>query len=118
LLESLHDFFNHAASEIGAGLTADPADVAGKIKLPDGMTCASAAWRLRLARDKVSEAMEHEVNGRPALAQHVLHSVLPGVIADSDVASQMVDQATITKALSATLWTPTPATRARAWSPE
>jgi predicted nucleotidyltransferase len=119
LLDSLQVFFTHAATEITAGLTADPAGVAGKIKLPKGMTCDTAASRLRLARDKVSEAIEHEANDRPALAQHVLHSVLPGVITDSDIASQMAEQASLIKGASvAGLWTPKATTPARAWSPE
>ena len=118
LLDALHVFFTYAAVEISAGLTEDPAGVAGKIKLPKGMSRDSAAWRLRQARDKVAEAIEHEQAGRPALAQHALHSVLPHVIQDSDKASQMVEQALLTTAAPAAgLIAAGPTTPVRAWSP-
>jgi hypothetical protein len=95
LLDALYLFFEYAADEIDAGLTDDPAGVAGTIKLPKGMTREGAAQRLREARDKVAEAIGHEEAGRPALAQHALHSVLPGVIADSTEDAQMVEQAAV-----------------------
>jgi hypothetical protein len=118
LLDALHLFFSYAAVEIAAGLTEDPAGVAGKIKLPKGMSRDSAAWRLRHARDKVTEAIEHEQAGRPALAQHALHSVLPEVINDSDKASQMAEQALLTTAApTAGLVVAGPKTPVRAWSP-
>ncbi|MFD6666018.1 hypothetical protein ACFWDK_27105 [Micromonospora chalcea] len=118
LLEALHDFFTHAADEMAAGLTDDPAGVAGAIKLPAGMTREGAAWRLGLARDKVAAAIEHEQAGRHALAQHALHSVLPHVVADSDQGAQMAEQALLTTGASAaSLIVPAPDTSARAWSP-
>jgi predicted nucleotidyltransferase len=118
LLDSLHVFFTHAADELADGLTEDPAEVAGKIKLPSGMTRDGAAWRLGLARDKVTTAIEHEQAGRHALAQHALHSVLPHVVADSDQGAQMAEQALLTTGAStAGLIVPAPETSTRAWSP-
>ncbi|MGC4808724.1 hypothetical protein [Micromonospora sp. DT233] len=118
LLQALQEFFTYAADEMAAGLTEDPAGVAGKIKLPSGMTRERAAWRLGLARDKVTAAIEHEQAGRHALAQHALHSVLPHVVADSDQGAQMAEQALLTTGASAaSLLVPGPDTPARAWSP-
>jgi hypothetical protein len=118
LLDALHLFFTNAAAEIGRGLTDDPAGVAGKIELPDGITRSAAASRLRQARDKVAEAIEHERAGRHALAQHALHSVLPEVVDDSAVAAQMVEQVKIVAGPGvASLATPVPKTPVRAWSP-
>jgi hypothetical protein len=59
LAKSLQLFFDHAARDIRAGLTEDPAGVSGKIKLPDGMTRERAAKRLRFFADKVQEALDH-----------------------------------------------------------
>jgi hypothetical protein len=117
LLDALHVFFGYAATEIAAGLTDDPAGVAGKIKLPKGMTREAAAWRLGLARDKVAAAIEHQQAGRLALAQHALHSVLPEVVADSVAVAQMAEQAGIvTAAATRALVTPRPKTAVRAWA--
>jgi hypothetical protein len=52
----LQRFFATAATDIKAGLTPDPADVSGRIKLPDGMTRERSAKRLRFFADKVQEA--------------------------------------------------------------
>ncbi|MQA86678.1 MAG: nucleotidyltransferase [Streptosporangiales bacterium] len=117
LLEALEKFFTHAAKSITDGLTEDPAKVAGKIKLPKGMTRESVAWRLGLARDKIQEAIEHKQAGRPARAQHALHSVLPEVIPDSSSAAQMAEEAKrITTGVGmSTVAAPVPT---RAWAPE
>lgn len=60
LAESLHLFFSEAASSIGEALTEDPAEVSGKIKLPEGMTRAQSSKRLRFFADKVEEAVDAE----------------------------------------------------------
>ena len=65
LTESLGSFFEEAASSIGEGLTEDPAEVSGKIKLPEGMTRARAAKRLRYFADKVQEALD--ADDRPGI---------------------------------------------------
>jgi hypothetical protein len=118
LLDALHVFFSYAATEIAARFTEDPAGVSGAIKLPEGMTRDEAAWRLRAARDKVAEAIEHEQAGRPALAQHALHVVLPEVIADSGGVAQMAEQAKIvTGTVTPGLVVPGPDTPVRAWAP-
>lgn len=58
LTESLRSFFDEAASSIGEGLTEDPAEVSGAIKLPEGMTRTRAAKRLQYFADKVQEAVD------------------------------------------------------------
>jgi hypothetical protein len=57
--EGLERFFDGAASSIRAGLTNDPADVSGRIKLPDGITRETAAKRLRFFADRIAEAREN-----------------------------------------------------------
>ena len=57
--ESLQLFFDKAASDIKAGLTEDPADVSGQIKLPDGITRTRSSKRLRFFADKVQEALDN-----------------------------------------------------------
>jgi hypothetical protein len=118
LLEALEVYYTYAAAELGTGLTDDPAGVAGKIKLPSGVTLADATGRLRAARDKVREAIEHEQAGRTALAQHAMHTVLPAVVADSDNKQQLAEQArVVTSASTVGVYQPRPVTPARAWSP-
>lgn len=116
LIQGLEMFFAHAAKSIADELTEDPAKVAGKIKLPKGMTRNDAARRLRRAQDKVQEAIEHEQAGRPALAQHALHAVLPEVVPDSNEADQLAEEAKrLTTGVGLTTITaPTPT---RAWAP-
>jgi hypothetical protein len=60
LIYSLQRFFAEASSSIKAGLTEDPAEVSGKIKLPDGMTRTRAAKRLSFFAEKVQEAIDAE----------------------------------------------------------
>jgi hypothetical protein len=59
LAAGLELFFDEAATRIKAGLTNDPADVSGKIKLPEGITRETASKRLRHFADKVAEAREN-----------------------------------------------------------
>lgn len=122
LLSGLDLFFSHAARALRSGLTDDPAHVAGKIKLPKEMPRADAVWRLGVARDHVKAAISHELEGRPALAQHELHAVLPEVIGDSDPGAQKAEEAarlrknvTMSSLVTGSvLPTPTPT---RAWAP-
>jgi hypothetical protein len=59
LIVSLQHFFDTAASSVKVGLTDDPADVSGPIKLPEGMTRTRSAKRLRHFADKVQEAIDN-----------------------------------------------------------
>jgi hypothetical protein len=83
------------------------------------MTCSDAAHRLRQARDKIAEAMEHEEADRPALAQHALHAILPGVVDDSSSIAQIAEEKRrLASAVSTTgLVIPSPRTPVRAWAP-
>lgn len=60
LIYSLQHFFAEASSSIKADYTEDPAEVSGKIKLPDGMTRTRAAKRLSFFAEKVQEAVDAE----------------------------------------------------------
>jgi hypothetical protein len=55
---ALSQFLAAAAASIRRGLTDDPAGVAGKIKLPDGVTREHAAERLQLMGGVVADAAE------------------------------------------------------------
>jgi hypothetical protein len=79
LVYSLQRFFAEASSSIKAGLTEDPAEVSGKIKLPDGMTRTRAAKRLGFFAEKVQEAIDAEDReaAEAALAE-VYPDQLPG----------------------------------------
>ena len=60
LIYSLQHFFAAASDSIKAGLTEDPAEVSGKIKLPDGITRTRAAKRLGFFAEKIQEAVDAE----------------------------------------------------------
>jgi hypothetical protein len=79
--EALECFFDHAASSIKAGLTDDPADVSGKIKLPDGMTRQTAAKRLRFFADKVAEARNNSTDR--AAVEKALADLYPDQLPDA-----------------------------------
>ena len=59
LSDGLEHLFSKAAVSIGAGLTEDPAEVSGKIKLPTGVTRETAKRRLRYFADRLAAAREH-----------------------------------------------------------
>ncbi|MCZ7459187.1 hypothetical protein [Streptomyces sp. WMMC940] len=86
LIEALQVFFTHAAEQLEAGPTPDPAGVAGDIPL--GMPINEVRKRLRTARDYVDRAIEHQVEGRPLSAQHALHQVLPEIVPDADATEE------------------------------
>lgn len=79
--ESLQHFFDHAANDIKAGLTEEPAGVSGKIKLPDGMTRTRSAKRLRFFADKVQEALDntHDRDAVQAALAELYPDELPNV---------------------------------------
>ncbi|MFI5494535.1 hypothetical protein [Actinoplanes sp. NPDC051859] len=114
LLEGLDRFFTHATDAIGEGFTEDPAGVSDPIKLP--MSRKDVRWRLQVARDHITEAIAHEEAGRSALAQHELHLVLPGVVADSDAADLRREEVGRLRA-GATLITTAAPTLTRGWAP-
>lgn len=80
LIHSLQRFFAEASSSIKAGLTEDPAEVSGKIKLPDGMTRTRAAKRLSFFAEKAQEAIDAE--DREA-AEAALAEVYPDQLPDA-----------------------------------
>lgn len=75
LIYSLQSFFAEASASIRADYTEDPAEVSGKIKLPDGMTRTRAADRLSFFAEKVHEAIDAE--DREA-AEAALAELYPG----------------------------------------
>jgi hypothetical protein len=79
LAESLRFFFSEAAISISDGLTEDPAEVSGKIKLPEGMTRSQSSKRLRFFADKVEEAIDAEDRGAAEVA---LAEVFPDQLPD------------------------------------
>jgi hypothetical protein len=73
--ESLQLLFDNGATDISDGLTDDPADVSGKIKLPDGMTRTRSAKRLRFFADKVQEALDNTADR--AVVESALSELYP-----------------------------------------
>lgn len=57
--DGLRALFGAMAAEIEDGLTQDPCDVSDDIKLPDGVSNAFAAERLRYFESKLAEAQTH-----------------------------------------------------------
>ncbi|MDG9725274.1 MULTISPECIES: hypothetical protein [unclassified Streptomyces] len=90
LINALRVFFTYAADEIGKGPTPDPAGVAGPIPL--NMPRPDVHKRLCTARKYIDLAIEHEKNGRPGLAQHALHQVLPELVAKPDATEEEADR--------------------------
>jgi hypothetical protein len=56
LVSSLETYFSGAADSLEAGMTQDPADVSGILKLQNGVVKATAIKRLRAAADAVATA--------------------------------------------------------------
>ena len=81
LVESLQLFFDEAASDIREGLTADPAGVSGKIRLPDGMTRERAAKRLRYFADEVQAAIDNR--GDRGAVESALAELYPDQLPDA-----------------------------------
>lgn len=75
-------FYDHAADSIEAGPTPDPAGVGPDI-LP-AETATETVKRLRVAGDRVRDALEAEAQGQPLLSQHHLADLLPGIVPDPD----------------------------------
>ncbi|WP_217247459.1 hypothetical protein [Streptomyces sp. AC602_WCS936] len=90
LINALQSFFTYAADEIDKGPTPDPAEVAGPIPL--NMARADVYKRLCTARKYIDLAIEHENEGRPVLAQHALHQVLPELVAKPDATKEEADR--------------------------
>ncbi|MFB7979638.1 hypothetical protein [Streptomyces vinaceus] len=82
LAEALQAFFTHAAQELKAGQTDDPAGVAGLIPL--NLPISEVRKRLDTARGYIDLAIKHERENRPLSAQHVLSKVLPEIVPDAD----------------------------------
>ncbi|WP_159327212.1 nucleotidyltransferase [Streptomyces tendae] len=90
LINALQVFFTYAADEIDKRPTPDPAGVAGPIPL--NMPRADVYKRLCTARKYIDLAIEHEKDGRPVLAQHTLHQVLPELVAKPDATEEEADR--------------------------
>lgn len=90
LINALQIFFTYAADEIGKGPTPDPAGVAGPIPL--NMPRVEVHKRLCTARKNIDLAIAHEKAGRPLLAQHALHQVLPELVPDADCTAEEADR--------------------------
>lgn len=74
LAEGLELFFREAAISIRAGLTNDPANVSGKIKLPEDITRTTAAKRLDFFADQVAKARAADTR---AAAEDALAELYP-----------------------------------------
>ena len=80
--EALHTLFVHAASEIAARRTDDPAGVSGPIKLPPSLQRTTIVHRLQRAADGLERAIEagdDDYKVRSALAE-----VFPNYVDDPD----------------------------------
>lgn len=119
MIDALQTFFTYAAKQLAAGPTPDPAGVAGDIPL--GLPLKEVCKRLRTARDYIDLAIDHEAEGRPRSAQHILHQVLPEIIPDADATEEeavRLPRTVVTTGVAATglgLITPR-VTPTRAWA--
>jgi hypothetical protein len=81
LAEGLRDFFLDAADDIEQRLTPDPADVSPPIKLPEGITHAQAAMRLRFFGQRVADAIENRYDEQAV--RRALADVFPEQLPDA-----------------------------------
>ncbi|AYV26250.1 hypothetical protein EES41_05905 [Streptomyces sp. ADI95-16] len=120
LAEAIQAFFAHAAQEFESGQTDDPAGVAGLIPL--NLPIGEVRKRLDTARAYIDLAIEHEAEGRPLSAQHVLNKVLPEIVPDADAsaeeAARLRRAAILSGSAASGLGLVGPGvTRTRAWTP-
>lgn len=108
LTAALLAFFDQAARDLAERYTSDPAGVAGSVR--PTFERKHAVSRLRLARDRVQEAIEDQRSNRPASAQHKLHWLLPDVVEEPD-------WATLNRETAGSVTAATSATVTRAWAP-
>jgi hypothetical protein len=94
LAQAMQTFFGYAAKELkqNQGLTPDPAHVADPIKL--NLATREVITRLGIAEGHITRALEHEVAGRPASAQHELALLLPDIVPDADPSEVAAEEAT------------------------
>ncbi|GAA4893133.1 hypothetical protein [Actinomycetospora straminea] len=105
---ALQTFFDHAARDLAARYTPDPAGVAGPVQ--PTFDREHAVTRLRRAREIITEALEHQRAARLASAQQKLHTLLPGVV-DPPALDELYRER------SRSLTAATVASPTRAWAP-
>ncbi|MCD2190992.1 hypothetical protein [Actinomycetospora soli] len=108
LTAGLQVFFDHAARDLAARYTPDPAGVAGPVE--PNLDRDRAVTRLRRARDTMNEALTHLEAGRTASAQQKLHSLLPDVV-------DAPDERDVLREASRSAGAARTASPTRAWAP-
>lgn len=83
---ALQRFFSYAASEIAVHQTDDPAEVSGRIKLPEGLQRQTIVNRLERAADGLEQAIEAVDDEDKVLA--ALADVFPDYVEEPDTNSE------------------------------
>lgn len=87
LSRALLAFFDLGATSLAEGLTQDPANVSGSIKLPEGKNREDVVRKFERARDAVQEALDNDDD--EGAVREALDGVLPNVVSMEEAKSRM-----------------------------